>query len=249
MPRQRFGEAAGRRREMRQAADAETTPPRRLPALEEVIIALQKSLARSQRDARDRSRTEAGFLEGDQPLYIVDAIDLDLNVALHVDEAKGEGAPQRMLLDFDAPPEERSSLKLRVESRPLEALAETEGKVILADLEPDRGDSLRRRLMASFIGPERADRELELLVEGEGVIERIPFRTNRLGQAEILIDPTRNTYSIGGGMPSSLGKLDLSQASEFFTWVETPLRDKTPASRILHTQGPELEADAELERS
>lgn len=243
-PRRTFGAQSRWRAERRdRESESEAKDEPTLPSLEEVIIALQKSLARSQRDALERSRAERGFVEGQQPLYVVDALDVDLNVGVRAATEEGDKAPQRMLLDFDAEPDQRSSIKLRVQVRPLEAMTDDIERLFLADLDLDRRVWPRRRLMASYVGPERPALKVELVLKDEEAEWRVAFPLNDLRQQELTIDPESNTVAIGTEQPRRLEGIRLDDKCQFFAWLECPsaTEKKTLRSRLIHTLGEEEE--------
>ena len=103
--------------------------------LEQFLVACQKSLSRSTDSAEQASRADAGFLQGGRHLYMIDALNIDLSVALSMDFGD-DGRPHSVLLNFDAPAPERSQLSFRVELRPLELL---EGPALqISNLDPLR---------------------------------------------------------------------------------------------------------------
>lgn len=98
--------------------------PELRPTLEEVIVAFQKSLARARTDAQIVSRRDKAIAEGEQPLFVVDALDVSLRVGLDMAPAN-EGEPPNMIrVDFSAPGDVRSTIAFRVAIRPLDARGE-----------------------------------------------------------------------------------------------------------------------------
>jgi hypothetical protein len=94
--------------------------PELRPTLEDVIVAFQKSLARARNNAQIVSRRDRAVAQGEQPLFVVDAVDVNLRVGLEMVAPEAD-EPDRILVDFSAPGEARSTIGFRVVIRPLAA--------------------------------------------------------------------------------------------------------------------------------
>jgi hypothetical protein len=94
--------------------------PELRPTLEEVIVAFQKSLARARTNAQIVSRSKM-VAAGEQPLFVVDALDVNLRVGLDMVAPTPDDPPDKILIDFSAPGDSRSTIGFRVVIRPLDA--------------------------------------------------------------------------------------------------------------------------------
>jgi hypothetical protein len=101
--------------------------------LEDVLVALEKSLARATRHSVETSRAEVGFGLGERALYAIDALNIQLKVGCSA--ARGpDGTLSHVLVDFGGrPPETQSLVEFRIQARPLEALKGSQ--LILADMD------------------------------------------------------------------------------------------------------------------
>lgn len=79
------------------------------PTLEELILSLQKSVARTSEITSATSKYDSGFLLGDRSVYHVKELDIELSAAF-VQDLSG-----RIQLNLNAPAEERSKLTFRIE--------------------------------------------------------------------------------------------------------------------------------------
>lgn len=125
------------RRRGREAPPAETKPTRpEAPGvpLELFLTACQKSLARSVRTAQQSGKADNEFALGQRPIYMIDGIDMDISAGVLVSTPREEAGGERVLLDFQAPPDTRSRIRFRVQSTPVELLKGT--KLELANLDP-----------------------------------------------------------------------------------------------------------------
>lgn len=98
--------------------------PELRPTLEEVIVAFQKSLSRARTDAQVVSRRDKAIAEGDQPLFVVDALDVNLRVGLDMEAGSADEPRDRIRVDFSAPGDARSTIGFRVVIRPLDTRGE-----------------------------------------------------------------------------------------------------------------------------
>lgn len=193
--------------------------------LEEFLVACQKSLARSVRSAQQAAKSDSEFAQGERPVYIIDAIDFELNAGLSLTphDAKHEA----VVVNFDTPFSERSKLRFRVESKPIELLRNA--KLELANLDPLGEQLPNARLRAWLIGEDGrtvpgypvqiyyaragdklARQPIEVSTDSVG---RVDFSVETL-ENEIKVVGTRDrfpAYVRGGGR----GRV----ADEFFVWV------------------------------
>ena len=134
------------------SSDARVTPPSpepELPCLEDILIALQKSLARTVRSAQQASKSDSEFAQGERPVYMIDGLDVDLNAALL--KSSGQGG-DKLLVDLNAPAAERSVIRFRVQAKPMEILGGA--KLQLANLDPMGGRGKEPRLRVWLVDSE-----------------------------------------------------------------------------------------------
>src|SRR5262245_55294830 len=90
--------------------------------LEDFLVACQKSLGRAVRNAQQSAKTDNEFALGERPVYMISGVEFEVKAAMSVSHRKNRFAGESVLVDFDAPAETRSTIKFRVESRPVELL-------------------------------------------------------------------------------------------------------------------------------
>ena len=88
------------------------------PTLNEVIVAFQKELSRARRHAHEKS-FDLAVREGLQPLFVVEALEVDMKVGVTVDGTAE--TPDVVRVDFSAPPDQRSIVKFRVAIKPVDS--------------------------------------------------------------------------------------------------------------------------------
>lgn len=204
--------------------------------LEEVLVAFQKSLARSSRSSLEAAQAESAFGTGDRSLYTVDTLSITLNAGFR--PATSTGAPDRIEVDFDAPADQRSELQFVVEAKPLELTATA--RLTLAN-----GDALGAflpvlKVRGALIGPPSKEAEQAVPLEGREVTlhfqseeasgeAQLNVHTNHLGQFAVDIDPSNNRLESAGRV-GSLAGLDLRQVDSFFVFASCrePLTTSKP---------------------
>ena len=90
------------------------------PTLHEVLVAFQKSLSRARERTQTVAETEGGYRQGDKTLFGIDALDVELCVAVAVTRKGDAEEADVVRLDFHAAPAERSKIRFRVEALVLE---------------------------------------------------------------------------------------------------------------------------------
>ena len=111
-----------------------TTEDGTVTTLEAFLVACQKSLARSVRSAQQAGKSDSEFAQGERPVYVIDEVGFNLSVGVHIEPGDQKSMAERVLLDFDAPGERRSSLQFTVATKPVEVLIGA--KLELANLDP-----------------------------------------------------------------------------------------------------------------
>ncbi len=218
------------RRRVRQVDTAE-----RPVTLDEVLVAFQKTLARATRSAREVSRSDAAFATGEKTLYLVDGLDLELNAGFRpatTDDTQADYVE----VDFNAPPEDRSTVRFRVEAKPLEPVAET--TLTLSDRDPLNQEPGLLLLRAMLIGPTgrgeqaaiaplgRKTIQVHVIADGQAA-DPVELTTvgsgDNAGLADFVIDPALSQL-VAGNDAFELG-IDTSAAeslSIFASSVDPP---------------------------
>lgn len=202
--------------------------------LEEFLVACQKSLARSVRNAQQAGKASSGISQGTRPLYMIDALDIDMSVGLRLAQADGKSAKPNLdlvELDFAVPAEQRSRLRFRVETRAVEVL---EGaRLDLADLDPLGDDRPRARLRVRLLDhlgqPVSSQKITWHFARAGDKRERgsVDADTDMAGQVDILVDPVKNTVRVQNQTKSH--EIKLSGRPEYFVWVTCKRADSWKA--------------------
>lgn len=225
--------------------------------LEDILVALEKSLARAAQYSFETSRAEIGFGLGERALYLVDALNITLKVGLAAAEG-ADGKLSHVLVDLrpQLAPEACSSIDFRIQAKPLEALKGAQ--LVLADL--DALGRLRPRYCfrgtllvepssqsepSSESLPERklhpgAGREVEVRIIGGDTqqVDRFQVTTNAVGQFEFAIDASENILE-QANRRAQLEQVDLKQKDDdFFVFAvftgPTADETRTIVSNIMH---------------
>jgi hypothetical protein len=217
--------------------------------LEEMLTAFQKSLGRANRSSLEASRGESEFLLGIRALYVIDGLNVTLRVGVRAASFEGS-KDKRVIVDFDAPENERSEVQFRVQSKPLEATKANE--LLLADGDPLGNDRPRFQLIATLIGVPPADsrpkskpdtpspslqplkdQDVHFKIVGgdSGTMDVVTLRTNELGQAKLTVDAAQNKVE-SSGYRGNLKNVDLiHENDDFFVFVTSD--DPSLASTVL----------------
>ena len=91
------------------------------PSLDEVLVAFQKSLARTWFRAKVVSIEDSAIRAGQAPLFTIEALEVELRVGLDVVAASEKASPDIVRVNFDDQLHERSTVKFRVGIKPLVA--------------------------------------------------------------------------------------------------------------------------------
>jgi hypothetical protein len=211
-------------------------------SLEAFLVSCQKSLARSALGAQQASKADSEFAKGARPVYVIDGLDIDLSVAV------APGA-EGLRLDFAAPLAERSRIKFRVESRPMELL--TGAKVELANMDSLGVHLPDARLRAWIVDPEGRPvhghpmRIYCVRAGDKQIADPIEVRTDAVGRVDFFISFAENRLKVVGDRRShevfvqggGRGKV----ADEYFVWaVCEPLPTWSEVSPVPAPQPPAL---------
>jgi hypothetical protein len=193
--------------------------------LEEFLAACQRSLARAAWNAQQVSKSDRGFAQGELPLYVVDGLDIELKAGFVL---RGERERERRLIvDLDAAASECSTVRFRVESRPLEV--EPGAKLEVAELNPLRALDEAAELCAWVQGPDRRalpEHEVRIYVAWPG--DRVPrsqlsLGTDALGEVRFRLGRGRLDVVGGPSLPLS------AQGGGFcWLWAESTIEDSEP---------------------
>lgn len=132
----------------------------KLPYLEEVLIAFQKSLGRIRQETTAAGKHDSEFAVGDRVLYMVDSLQIELKVGLTMENRAGD-ANDRFKVDFNAPAPSQSVLRFTVDPTVLE---KPEGDFIL--LAPNPKNSLEYRI--TLIRPQAKQQPVTLRLKSSG---------------------------------------------------------------------------------
>lgn len=92
----------------------------RRPSLDEVLVAFQKSLARTWTQTQEVSRSERSIREGHSPLFAVEGLDVELHVGFEMDAPLKKRKPDVVRVIFDDQLQEHSVVRFRVDMKPLD---------------------------------------------------------------------------------------------------------------------------------
>jgi hypothetical protein len=204
----------------------ESPGPREAPpiSLDEFLVACQKSLARSARNAEQTSRSAAEFATGQQALYMIDGLEFDVSTAVVAPGPDEADRQDRVLLDFSAPAERRSRVKFRVESRPMEVIpgARLEMAQLSGPSEPD-GRVRFRAWLVDDQGSPVPDYPVQLYFARSGSKRRnlrkpIAAKTDVVGRIDFYVDTEEDTVKIVGVRERHRVFLR-GDAREYFVWA------------------------------
>lgn len=200
--------------------------------LEEFLVACQKSLGRAVRNAQQSAKTDNEFALGERPVYMISGVEFEVKAAMSVGKRQGRFGGESVLVDFDAPAETRSTLKFRVESRPVELLKGA--KLELANMDPLGTLGGGARMRAWLVDDEGIPVsgypvQLHLIRAGDKKDKTvIPTTTDAAGRVDFFIDPLNNDLKVVGDRKHKQVFLQGSGRGqvpdEYFVWV-TAKRD------------------------
>ena len=209
-------------------SDEETDPPEPKAAppvpLDEFLISCQKSLARAVRSAEQAGKSASEFATGQQALYVIDGLEFDVSAAIIAPESSEADGQDRVLLDFLAPAADRSRVKFRVETQPVEV---TQGaRLEIASLSGTDEQTGRRRFrvwLADDQGSPVPDYPVELYFARSGSKRRslrqpIAAKTDVVGRIDFYVDTKENTVKIVGDRERHKVYLR-GDAREYFLWA------------------------------
>jgi|GEM_PF-6383093 len=105
-----------------------------LPTLEQVLLAFQKSMARVSQATNNASKYDPNFLTGKRSLFAVEALDIEMSAGLILGSVTTDPGDDKIHVDFEASKEARSSIKFRIEAKPLEQISGN--RLMLSRLDP-----------------------------------------------------------------------------------------------------------------
>jgi hypothetical protein len=218
-----------RRRRPEASAERKATAPESLGIpLELFLSACQKSLARSVRSAQQSGKAENEFALGQRPIYMIDGIDMDVSVGLHVSVPRQDGGGgEHVLLDFRSPAETRSRIRFRVQSAPVELLKGA--KLELANLDPLGASAPVARMRAWLVDDHGrpvpgATIDLHFARAGEKTAkQKIPMKTDSGGRVDFFVEPMTDEVKVVGDRKRKKVFLRSSgrgiNDDEYFVWA------------------------------
>ncbi|MGE3510592.1 MAG: hypothetical protein AB7N65_17100 [Vicinamibacterales bacterium] len=225
-----------RRPRGREAPAASDSTPK--TALEEFLVACQKSLARSVRNSQQSAKADNEFALGERPQYMIDGLDFEVNAALSMPAGDTGPTQERVLLDFGAPADVRSRIRFRVQTKPVELLKGA--KLELANLDPLGASAPVARMRAWLVdegGHPVPDAEIRLHFAraGEKVSKRfIRATTDCAGRVDFFVHPETDEVKLVGDRRRKKVFLRGSgrgiNADEFFVWATARRRPEWGAA-------------------
>jgi hypothetical protein len=215
------------------APPSQPPPDPDLPCLEDVLIGLQKSLARTVRSAQQASRSDSEFAQGERPVYMIDGLDIDLNAALLM---PGGGANGSLLVDLNAPAAERSVIRFRVQAKPMEILGGA--KLQLANMDPMGGRGKEPRLRVWLVDSDGRPVQHHRVTlyfarpgsrTGKSSTFSVETKTDTVGRVDFTIRTRDNSVKVVGTREPSTGIYLRPNSSspersdyEYFVWATCP---------------------------
>lgn len=204
-----------------------------LPCLEDVLIGLQKSLARTVRSAQQASKSDSEFAQGERPVYMIDGLDVDLNAALFKPSGGADGP---ILVDLNAPAAERSVIRFRVQAKPLEILGGA--KLQLANLDPMGGRGKEPRLRVWLVDSDGRPVQHHPVTlyfarpgsrTGKSSTFSVKTNTDTVGRVDFTVRTSEDSVKVVGTR-EPFGRIYLRPSSssversdyEYFVWATCP---------------------------
>jgi hypothetical protein len=226
MPRKaRTGPRRGGPRKASPASDGLATP--QYPTLEAVLIAFQKSLSRSVDDAHNALRSNPELLIGRRPLYVAEGLEVSLKAGVFAPEGT-----QAVMLDLAAPASERSEIRFKIATRPVDAVSGV--RLELSLLEPGPAERSTVRVRAMVVGPDGLGlrgQPITLILVGNGdVTARVNATTDALGRADVSLQVGKDRVQATSATGTRT-RLTLASDRELFAWATwTPPEANLPAA-------------------
>jgi hypothetical protein len=171
--------------------------------LEDFLIACQKSLGRAVRNAQQSAKTDNEFALGERPVYMIQGVEFEVKAGMSISPRQNRSDGDCVLVDFEAPAAERSTIKFRVESRPVELLKGA--KLELANMDPQGALGSGARMRAWLVDDKGIPVpghpvEIHLVRAGDKKGKEPPATatTDAAGRVDFFIDPYRNDMKIVG---------------------------------------------------
>lgn len=200
--------------------------PRVVPpvSLDEFLISCQKSLARTARSAEQAGKSASEFATGQQALYVIDGLEFDLSAAVLVPDPSESSPQNRVMLDFAAPSEQRSRVKFRIETRPMEMVRGARLQIARLSESADPGERIRFRVwLVDDDGSPVPDYPVRLYFARSGSKQRnlrepITARTDIVGRIDFYVDTESQNVKIVGVRERHRVYLK-GDAREYFLWA------------------------------
>ena len=196
---------------------------RQVTTLETFLVACQKSLARSVKSARQAGKSDSEFAQGERPVYVIDEVGFNLSAGVHIEADDGRLTGERVLLDFDAAPERRSTLQFTVAMKPIEVLIGA--KLELANLDP-LGEQLPDARLRVWLVDEQGKAvpghpvTLHFCRGGYKTVRKIETKTSPVGRIDFLVRSQENEVKVVGVRKPFKTYLR-GTVEEYFIWATT----------------------------
>jgi len=191
--------------------------------LEAFLVACQKSLARSVKSAQQAGKSDSEFAQGERPVYVIDEVGFNLSVGVHIEPGDQNLSGERVLLDFDAPKERRSTLQFTVSTKPVEVLLGA--KLELANLDPLGEllpDARLRIWLVDDQGSPVPDHPVKICFcrAGYKTVREIEAVTNPVGRIDFVVRSQEDKVKIVG-VRKPFETFLRGAVEEYFVWAVT----------------------------
>ncbi|MDH3431033.1 MAG: hypothetical protein OEQ14_13600, partial [Gammaproteobacteria bacterium] len=191
--------------------------------LETFLVACQKSLARSVKSAQQAGKSDSEFAQGERPVYVIDEVGFDLSAGVHIEAGNGKLTGERVLLDFDAPSERRSTLQFTVAMKPVEILIGA--KLELANLDPlgeQLPDARLRAWLVDDQGRPVPDHTVTLHFcrGGYKTVRQVETKTSPVGRIDFLVRSQENEVKVVG-VRKPFETYLRGAVDEYYVWATT----------------------------
>jgi len=206
--------------------------------LEEVLLSFEKALSRLRLANQQLARSNSDFALGERPVYFIDSLDVELTAGLSVKLGATDEESDRVLIDVQAPSDERSTIRFRVGSKPVEIPTGARLEIALLDAPNSSRPRVRVWLIddAGFPQPgrevrlyfARAGGKPDIGPDGEFGPSRDPVTavTDSVGRVEFTIFAEKDYVKVLGDRKRHKVYLKgRSFRGEYFVWATSPRRE------------------------
>lgn len=191
-----------------------------LPTLEELILSLQKSVARASEITSAVTKYDQGFLQGDRTVYHVKELDFVLKAGLN----RSQESSASIRIDLGASPDLRSTLTFRIEPQVYQKI---EGPSVIVSkfrsLESDKNRLIQRGMVwvINELGKPEPNYDFSVILKEGGLNAKEKkisnLKTDVSGRLKFLLDAESRTIQFDGAKePESFS---LNKSSDWYMWA------------------------------